>query len=71
MARVRTHEHHRPVGAYVKPTVASYLEDLLSGLREAGVEAPPYAMRSSGGVSSFGRAVERRSRCSSPARSPG
>ena len=46
------------LSAYVKPTVASYLEDLLSGLREAGVEAPPYAMRSSGGVSSFERAVQ-------------
>jgi N-methylhydantoinase A len=46
------------LSAYVKPTVAFYLEDLLSRLREAGVEAPPYAMRSSGGVSSFERAVE-------------
>jgi len=46
------------LSAYVKPTVASYLEDLLSGLREVGVEAPPYAMRSSGGVASFERAAE-------------
>jgi N-methylhydantoinase A len=46
------------LSAYVKPTVASYLDDLRSGLREAGVEAPLYAMRSSGGVSSFERAVE-------------
>jgi N-methylhydantoinase A len=46
------------LSAYVKPTVASYLDDLRSGLREAGVTAPMYAMRSSGGVSSFERAVE-------------
>lgn len=46
------------LSAYVKPTVASYLNDLRSGLRDAGVDAPLYAMRSSGGVSSFERAVE-------------
>ncbi len=45
------------LSAYVKPTVAAYLEDLRSGLRGAGVEAPMYAMRSSGGVSSFDRAL--------------
>jgi N-methylhydantoinase A len=46
------------LSAYVKPTVASYLDELRSGLREVGVSAPLYAMRSSGGVSSFDRAVE-------------
>ena len=46
------------LSAYVKPTVASYLNELRSGLREAGVDAPLYAMRSSGGVSSFERAVQ-------------
>jgi N-methylhydantoinase A len=46
------------LSAYVKPTVASYLDELRSGLRELGVAAPLYAMRSSGGVSSFDRAVE-------------
>ena len=53
------------LSAYVKPTVASYLEDLLSGLREAGVEAPPYAIASPLsrriGRRSWSR---RRSRCS-------
>jgi N-methylhydantoinase A len=46
------------LSAYVKPTVASYLDDLRSGLRDVGVAAPMYAMRSSGGVSSFERAAE-------------
>jgi N-methylhydantoinase A len=46
------------LSAYVKPTVASYLNDLRSRIREVGVAAPLYAMRSSGGVSSFDRAVE-------------
>jgi N-methylhydantoinase A len=46
------------LSAFVKPTVATYLEDLRTGLRSAGVEAPLYAMRSSGGVSSFERAAE-------------
>jgi N-methylhydantoinase A len=46
------------LSAYVKPTVATYLNDLRSGLRDVGVEAPLYAMRSSGGVSSFERAAE-------------
>lgn len=46
------------LSAYVKPTVASYLDDLRSGLREKGVAGPVYAMRSSGGVSSFERAAE-------------
>src|SRR4249920_1055796 len=45
------------LSAYVKPTVASYLNELRSGLREAVVDAPLYAMRSSGGVSSFARAA--------------
>jgi N-methylhydantoinase A len=46
------------LSAYVKPTVASYLDELRSGVREVGVAAPLYTMRSSGGVSSFERAVE-------------
>jgi N-methylhydantoinase A len=46
------------LSAYVKPTVATYLDDLGSGLRDAGVPSPLYAMRSSGGVSSFSRALE-------------
>ncbi|HKN81200.1 MAG TPA: hydantoinase/oxoprolinase family protein [Actinomycetota bacterium] len=46
------------MSAYVKPTVATYLDALRSGLRGAGVAAPMYAMRSSGGVSSFERAAE-------------
>ena len=46
------------LSAYVKPTVATYLGELRSELREAGVRAPLYAMRSSGGVSSFERAAE-------------
>src|SRR5918995_438374 len=45
------------LSAYVKPTVAAYLNDLRSGLRDAGIASPLYAMRSSGGVSSFERAV--------------
>src|SRR5918999_27465 len=45
------------LSAYVKPTVAAYLNDLRSGLRDAGVNSPLYAMRSSGGVTSFERAV--------------
>jgi N-methylhydantoinase A len=43
------------LSAYVKPTVAGYLDDLRSALRALGVSAPLYAMRSSGGVSSFDR----------------
>ncbi len=45
------------LSAYVKPTVATYLNDLRVGLRDAGVTASLYAMRSSGGVSSFERAL--------------
>jgi N-methylhydantoinase A len=45
------------LSAYVKPTVAAYLNDLRSGLRDAGIASPLYAMRSSGGVSSFERAL--------------
>ena len=45
------------LSAYVKPTVASYLDRVRSGVRQAGVDAPLYAMRSSGGVSSFERAA--------------
>jgi len=46
------------LSAYVKPTVAAYLEGLRSGLRDVGIASPMYAMRSSGGVSSFARALE-------------
>ena len=46
------------LSAYVKPTVAAYLEGLRSGLRDVDVRSPMYAMRSSGGVSSFARAIE-------------
>jgi N-methylhydantoinase A len=46
------------LSAYAKPTVAGYLDELRSGLRRAGVNAPLYAMRSSGGVSSFERATD-------------
>jgi len=46
------------LSAYVKPAVASYLDDLRSGLGDKGVPGPLYAMRSSGGVSSFNRAAE-------------
>src|SRR4051794_10240847 len=45
------------LSAYVKPTVAAYLAELRTALRDAGISAPLYAMRSSGGVSSFERAV--------------
>ncbi|HYF11823.1 MAG TPA: hydantoinase/oxoprolinase family protein, partial [Actinomycetota bacterium] len=44
------------LSAYVKPRVSSYLSELRSCLRDAGIAAPLYAMRSSGGVSSFDRA---------------
>jgi N-methylhydantoinase A len=46
------------LSAYVKPTVAAYLEGVRSGLRDVGIASPMYAMRSSGGVSSFARALE-------------
>ena len=46
------------LSAYVKPAVAAYLDDLRSGLGDKGVPGPLYAMRSSGGVSSFDRAAE-------------
>jgi N-methylhydantoinase A len=46
------------LSAYVQPVVASYLGSLQSSLREAGVRAPLYAMRSNGGVSSFGHAAD-------------
>lgn len=45
------------LSAYVKPTVGAYLNDLRSGLHGAGVSCSLYAMRSSGGVSSFERAI--------------
>jgi N-methylhydantoinase A len=45
------------LAAYVKPVVARYLGALADRLRRAGVAGPLYAMRSSGGVSSFERAL--------------
>jgi N-methylhydantoinase A len=45
------------LSAYVKPTVAGYLDRLTATLREAGVRGSLYAMRSSSGVSSFARAA--------------
>ncbi len=45
------------LSAYVKPTVATYLGELRSSLRDVGVAEPLYAMRSSGGISSFDRAA--------------
>jgi N-methylhydantoinase A len=45
------------LSAYVQPVVAAYLEALRKGLSDAGVAASLYAMQSSGGVSSFDRAV--------------
>jgi N-methylhydantoinase A len=45
------------LAAYVKPVVARYLGRLTTRLRHAGLSGPLYAMRSSGGVSSFERAL--------------
>jgi N-methylhydantoinase A len=45
------------LSAYVKPTVGSYLAALETSLRTTGVDAPLFAMRSSGGVASFDRAA--------------
>lgn len=45
------------LSAYVKPVVAGYLSALAARVRSEGVEARLYAMRSSGGVSSFERAI--------------
>jgi N-methylhydantoinase A len=45
------------LAAYVKPVVARYLGGLAARLRQAGLSGPLYAMRSSGGVSSFERAL--------------
>ncbi len=45
------------LAAYVKPVVANYLGGLTARLRQAGLIGPLYAMRSSGGVSSFERAL--------------
>jgi len=45
------------LSAYVKPTVGSYLSSLEASLRGIGVNAPLFAMRSSGGVASFDRAT--------------
>jgi len=44
------------LSAYVQPVVSGYLRSLEGALRAEGVRAPLYAMRSNGGVSSFGRA---------------
>ena len=45
------------LSAYVKPNVAHYLSALETSLRAVGVDAPLFAMRSSGGVASFDRAT--------------
>jgi N-methylhydantoinase A len=45
------------LSAYVKPVVAGYLGGLADGLHRSGVSAPLYTMVSSGGVSSFERAL--------------
>jgi N-methylhydantoinase A len=45
------------LAAYVKPVVANYLGGLTARLRQVGLSGPLYAMRSSGGVSSFERAL--------------
>ncbi|MGQ0668067.1 MAG: hydantoinase/oxoprolinase family protein [Actinomycetota bacterium] len=45
------------LSAFVKPVVSRYLASLRDELRAAGVGGPLYAMRSSGGVSSFERAA--------------
>lgn len=45
------------LSAYVKPVVERYLSHLERSLRAEGVEAPLFAMRSSGGVASFERAT--------------
>jgi N-methylhydantoinase A len=45
------------LSAYVKPVVGRYLAHLERALRAEGVEAPLFAMRSSGGVASFARAT--------------
>jgi N-methylhydantoinase A len=44
------------LSAYVQPVVAVYLETLEKSLRAAGTRGSLHAMRSNGGVSSFGRA---------------
>jgi N-methylhydantoinase A len=45
------------LSAYVKPVVSGYLGALAERLRRTGLDGPLYAMRSSGGVSSFERAA--------------
>jgi N-methylhydantoinase A len=45
------------LSAYVKPVVAGYLSALAARMRDVGVGGRLYAMRSSGGVSSFERAA--------------
>lgn len=45
------------LSAYAQPVVAAYLASLQQGLRKAGVGAALYAMRSNGGVCSFGQAA--------------
>ncbi|WP_143957861.1 hydantoinase/oxoprolinase family protein [Rhodoligotrophos appendicifer] len=44
--------------AYVKPLMASYLNRLVGGLEEAGVDAPVYLIHSGGGIISVESAVE-------------
>src|SRR5260370_6615128 len=46
------------LSAYVQPVVAGYLDSLEAGLRRQGVAAPMRAMRSNGGICSFGRAAK-------------
>ncbi|HEX3492745.1 MAG TPA: hydantoinase/oxoprolinase family protein [Streptosporangiaceae bacterium] len=45
------------LSAYVRPVVAAYLGSLATALRDTGLAAPLYAMRSNGGVSSFEQAA--------------
>jgi N-methylhydantoinase A len=45
------------LSAYVRPVVAAYLGSLAAALRDTGLTAPLYAMRSNGGVSSFEQAA--------------
>ena len=45
--------------AYVKPVVATYLEDLLSNLDSVGVPAPLQVMQSNGGIAGAEAVIER------------
>jgi N-methylhydantoinase A len=46
------------LSAYVQPVVSGYLDSLEAALRRQGVAAPMRAMRSNGGICSFGRAAK-------------